>query len=171
MKLKNSGIIALFVGTMVISGCSTTPVTNQDDTKVTEKTDQQITVDILNYDRSITKVTTTEAELNGVNGCFIYDKKCYVKSSNPDHNGAYVPEGVDFYPAEETDQEVTVDILNYDSSITKVTTTEAELNGVNGCFMYDEKCYIKSSNPDHNGAYVPEGVDFYPAEETDPSNN
>lgn len=101
--MKTTGIlITLFISTIVLFGCSNNPATDKNTATVTEKkTSQQITVDFLNNDGSITKITTTEAELNGVNGCFMYNGKCLVKSPNPAHNGAYVPEGVDFYPATE----------------------------------------------------------------------
>ena len=101
--MKKIGIlITLFISTIVLLGCSTNPSTDQNTTEVMkDKSGQQITIDFLNYDGSITKITTTEAELNGPNGCFMHDGRCLIKSPDPAHNGAYVPEGVDFYPASE----------------------------------------------------------------------
>jgi hypothetical protein len=101
--MKRTGLlITLFISTIVLLGCSPTPNADQNTSEATQdKSGQQITVDFLNNDGSITKITTTEAELNGPNGCFMHDGRCLVKSPNPAHNGAYVPEGVDFYPASE----------------------------------------------------------------------
>lgn len=88
MKLRNTFFIPLFVFAIILSGCSS----NND-----IETNDEIVVEILDNDGTITEVTTTKDELNGINGCFMYNDICYAQSPNPDHNGAYVPEGVDFY--------------------------------------------------------------------------
>lgn len=47
---------------------------------------------------------------------------------------------------------VTIDILNDDErSVTQVDATY----GPDDCLMYNDICYVKSTNPDHKDAYVP----------------
>lgn len=58
------------------------------------------------------------------------------------------------------DTAMTVDILDNDGTTTQFTPSDEDWNK-NGCLMYNDICYVESPDPDHNGAYVPEGVDFF----------
>ncbi|MBN2087878.1 hypothetical protein JW758_06050 [Candidatus Peregrinibacteria bacterium] len=93
-----------------------------------EKVEDKQTVDILSNDGTVTKFTPSEDDWNEDNGCLYYNDVCYVESSNPAHNGSFVPEGVDFFAnegaAKEAD-EYFKDVIKEDmDNITKPATKE-----------------------------------------------
>ena len=115
MKFKL--LISLMLCAVVLAGCSSTTPSTKTSTTDSAKTKSTVQVDVKMFNDDNTalvtkKVTTTKKELNGINGCFMYKNICYVKSPDPKHNGAYVPEGIGMGDMTEASEKIKKIILD-----------------------------------------------------------